>query len=321
MGHAAGTVICTFALEALPESCTVRNVFLFAGSLESTYDLTTALKRVERRVYVFRSDDNAALRFLLPLRGTAEQKLAAGGTIGAGGARLPPDADPETRRQYAKIIDVPWAAAFTEYGYRGGHAGVVNAKFVQAVVAPLVLGRAIRSGAGADFAANQVPNPDYRRWANYRPGTWTLIDGFQIQGDAREPLRIREALLSREPDKLMLQRTFVLVNREASTAPVHRLFVVMARINPEAHPFTAPDSTITDGPQDESLTIGDETYACPVRTIRAKGTFRDWGTDPTAIVYTAPSVPGGIVRIDLITRTKGEEARYLGQMTQVHRPP
>ncbi|MBN1513852.1 MAG: hypothetical protein JXB13_17685 [Phycisphaerae bacterium] len=321
MGLSAGTAICVYALEALPEEVSVRDVFLFAGSLSSTYDLTAALKRVERHMFVFSSDNDAVLRFLVPLGGTADREPPATGTIRADGVRQPPSAGAETRRQYAKIIDVPWEAAFTQYGYHGGHTDALNARFVQAVVAPLVMGKALRGGAEARFSADQVPNPDYERWATFPPGTWTLLEGFHIQEDWREPVRIRETLVSVEPDKLMLERTFVLVNREETTAPVHRLFVVMARIDPDEHPFTAPDSTLTQGPDEQPLSIGDQTYPCRVRTLRAKGTYEEWGTAPTATVYTNPDVPGGIVRIDLITRTEGREARYLGQVTQVHPAP
>lgn len=321
MGLSAGTAICVYALEALPEQAAVRDVFLFAGSLSSTYDLTAALKRVEGHMFVFSSDNDAVLRFLVPLSGTADRKPASAGTIGVDGVRWPTSAGAETRRQYAKIIDVPWEEKFTQYGYHGGHTDVVNARFVQAVVAPLVMGKAIRRGAEARFAPVQVPNPDYERWASFPPGTWTLLEGFHIQEDWREPVRIRETLVSVEPDKLMLERTFVLVNQEETTAPVHRLFVVMARIDPDEHPFTAPDSTVTEGPEEQPLSIGDQTYPCRVRTVRAKGTYEEWGTAPTATVYTNPDVPGGIVRIDLITRTEGREARYLGQVTQVHPAP
>jgi len=321
MGLSAGTAICVYALEALPEEVTVRDVFLFAGSVSSTYDLTAALKRVDRHAFVFSSDNDAVLRFLVPLSGTADREPASVGTIGVDGIRWPPSAGAETRRQYAKIIDVPWEEEFAQYGYLGGHTDVVNARFVQAVVAPLVMGKAIRGGAEAQFAATQVPNPDYERWASFRPGTWTLLEGFHIQEDWREPIRIRETLVSVEPDKLMLERTFVLVNQEETTAPVHRLFVVMARIDSYEHPFTAPDSTIREGLEEQPLSIGDQTHPCRVRTVWAKGTYEEWGTAPTATVYTNPDVPGGIVRIDLTTRTEGQEARYLGQVTQVQYAP
>lgn len=321
MGLSAGTAICVYALEALPEGCSVTNVFLFAGSLSSDHDLTAALTRVDRHLYVFSSENDAVLRFLVPLSGTADRESASAGTIGVEGVRLPPGAGDETRRQYARIVEIPWRAEFAQYGYDGGHTDSVNAKFVQAVVAPLVMGKAIRRGAEAQFAAVQVANPDYERWAAFQPGSWTLIEGFQIQGEQREPIRIREALVSREPDKLMLERTFVLANQEETTAPMHRLFVVMARIEPDEHPFTAADSTVTEGPDEQLLSIGDQTYACRVRTLRAKGAYEEWGTAPTATVYTNPEVPGGIVRIDLITRTEGREARYLGQVTRIHLAP
>ncbi len=321
MGLSAGTAICVYALEALPASCHVRDVFLFAGSLSSTYDLTAALQRVDRHMFVFSSDNDAVLRFLVPLSGTADREPAFAGTIGMDGVRWPASAGAEIRQQYAKIIDVPWEEEFTQYGYHGGHTDVVNARFVQAVVAPLVMGRALRPGAEARFAPAQVPNPDYERWASFAPGTWTLLEGFHIQEAWREPIRIRETLVSVEPDKLMLERTFVLVNQEETTPPVHRLFVVMARIDSDEHPFTAPDSILTEEPDEQMLSIDDQAYACRVQTIRAKGTYEEWGTAPTVTVYTNPNVPGGIVRVDLMTRTEGQEARYLGQVTQVYFPP
>lgn len=103
IGLSAGTAVAVFALEALPENCLVDDVVLLGSSLSSQHDLTSALKHVDNRMYVFTSNKDTVLRFLVPISGTADRQRKAGPAAGVGGFRLPPGASPETRRLYAKV--------------------------------------------------------------------------------------------------------------------------------------------------------------------------------------------------------------------------
>jgi hypothetical protein len=138
VGLSAGTAIAVFALEELRENHVIDNAILLGSSLNADYDLTEALKRTHNRMYVFTSNRDTVLRFLMPLAGTADRKVLGGKAAGVTGFRLPKKADAETRHLYAKVVNIAWVPEFEQAGHAGGHLDVVNRRFVKEYVAPLV---------------------------------------------------------------------------------------------------------------------------------------------------------------------------------------
>ncbi len=92
MGLSAGTAVAVFTLETLPVNCPVNNVVLLGASISATHDLTQALQRVSNRMYVFTSEKDAVLAFLVPSAGTAdrEQGVPSAGLYGFPARRRPP---------------------------------------------------------------------------------------------------------------------------------------------------------------------------------------------------------------------------------------
>lgn len=156
----AGTAVAVYALEAMKPGISVNNVVLLSGSLSSDHDLTRALERVSGKMYVFTSQRDGVLRFLVPIAGTADRESARVGTIGVEGVRMPRGASARTRELYQKVVVVPYTARFAQYGNYGKHTDSVKAPFVQEFVAPLVMTQAGRETAVAS-AAGHVLNPDY----------------------------------------------------------------------------------------------------------------------------------------------------------------
>ncbi len=138
MGLSAGTAVAVFALEELREGHAIDNAILLGSSLNADYDLTEALKRIRNRVYVFTSNRDTVLRFLMPMTGTADRKTLGGKAAGITGFLLPPKANAQTRRLYAKVVNVAWVPEFEQAGHAGGHTDVVNRRFIKQYVAPLV---------------------------------------------------------------------------------------------------------------------------------------------------------------------------------------
>ena len=138
IGLSAGTATAVFVLEELREDHAIDNAVLLGSSLNADYDLTKALKRIRNRMYVFTSNRDTVLRFLMPLTGTADRKMLGGKAAGVTGFRLPPKADAETRLLYAKVVNIAWVPEYERAGHAGGHTDVVNRDFVKAYVAPLV---------------------------------------------------------------------------------------------------------------------------------------------------------------------------------------
>ncbi len=302
IGLSAGTAIAVFTLEALPESCPVDHVILLGASISATYNLTNALKRVKDELYVFTSGKDAVLRFLVPLGGTADRSSAK--SAGLSGFQKPAPASSETRRQYAKLSEVPWREEFARKGNYGGHTGTVNARFVQAYIAPLIMSKMPKSVSVASVAG-QVVNPDYARWAEFGVDSWIKVEGYQVINGVRHATRYTERLASKQPDQLIVERTYE--SLDTGEVIEEREFYVMATIHPQEHPFTHPGAKIVNLPR-ESLNVGTRDIQCDVRTVDADGEFAEWGKDVRGKVHSSNDIPGGLVRLTI--NAKAESGPY-----------
>jgi pimeloyl-ACP methyl ester carboxylesterase len=139
MGLSAGTAIVIYALEALPAANQVDTVVMLSSSVSADYDLTQALRHVRGDMYVTTAPNDAVLADLAPAFGTADRKYVGREIAGLEGFRMPPDADLETRRLYAKIMNLAWDPVLDQFGDYGGHTDTAKPGFVQHVIAPLVM--------------------------------------------------------------------------------------------------------------------------------------------------------------------------------------
>jgi hypothetical protein len=152
--HSGGAGPATWALERLPADVKVHCFVMLAPALSPTYDLSQALSHVSGNAYCFHSpDDDLVLGTGTKLFGTIDGVRCE--AAGKNGFEKPPTADPA---QYSKLIQQPYQLAWSRYGYIGGHIGCMGTPFVEAIVAPLMLGRAAAAKA-LERAATQ-PLPD-----------------------------------------------------------------------------------------------------------------------------------------------------------------
>jgi len=135
----AGTAVAVFALEALPPDAGVDNLVLLGSSLSQHYDLTSALSRVRNHAYVFTSEHDTVLSILATIGGAADRQTCAACSAGLRGFHLPPNSTDRTRRAYYKMINIDWRPEFKASGHAGGHTDSVNAGFIRAHVAPLLI--------------------------------------------------------------------------------------------------------------------------------------------------------------------------------------
>jgi pimeloyl-ACP methyl ester carboxylesterase len=305
MGLSAGTAVTVFALEALPATCQVNDVILLGASISADYDLTQALRRVRNRMYVFTSEQDAVLAFLVPASGTADRKKGVD-AAGLRGFQIPAPASAETRSQYAKVSYIRWRPEFAKAGDLGGHTDTVKAPFVQEYIAPLVMqggGRKVQQPATA--ASGTIRNPDYDRWAGFAPGSWATFQGWQVLDGKRQAVRMTARLVSRHEDKVVIERTYVSLDVGQKEPSRVQTFVAGATILPSEHPLTCPGAKVTNLPS-ERLTIGGKVLDCEVRTIQARGQFPEWGSNVACRMYGNRSVPGGAVKV-LLRSHKGAE--------------
>jgi hypothetical protein len=141
LGFSAGTAEAIFALEALPETAPVDHVVLLGTSISRDYDLTEALKRVKKKLYIFTSPHDQMVGTMMKFSGTADRKFHDPGA-GVKGFVLPAGASAETRQLYAgKIVTIPYSDDFRKDGDKGHHFDNVKPEFIRDHVAPLLMGK------------------------------------------------------------------------------------------------------------------------------------------------------------------------------------
>ncbi len=138
VGLSAGTAVAVFTLEALPSNVKVEGVILLGASISNNYDLTQALSHVRNHLYVFTSERDAVLGFLVPMAGTADRTDAP--SAGLDGFILPAGATPATRSLYlTKVMRIAWRTQFERDGDWGGHTDAVHPAFVRDYISPLII--------------------------------------------------------------------------------------------------------------------------------------------------------------------------------------
>jgi pimeloyl-ACP methyl ester carboxylesterase len=313
MGLSAGTALVAFTLEALPVNCQVDDVVLLGASIGATYDLTQALRRVRNRMYVFTSEKDAVLAFLVPQAGTADRQMGVD-SAGLRGFRMPYRSTAETVAQYAKISYIGWRPEFVEAGNFGGHTDTVKAPFVQAYIAPLIM-RAGASPTTVAAGSRRVRNPDYDRWAGFAPGASATFEGTQTFGGRRRPVRMVAKLVSRHADKVIIERTYRLLDAGPNEPLRVQTFVAAADIQPQQHPLTCPGAKTVSLPA-ARLAVAGRSLDCEVRTIQARGDFPEWGRDVSCRMYACRAVPGGVVKVALRSHKQGVPFEFDGQLVQ-----
>lgn len=319
IGLSAGTAVTVFVLEALPAGCAVENVILCGASISADYDLTRALQRVRNRLYVFTSENDAVLAFLVPMSGTADRQEGTVPSAGLRGFRMPARASAETRSQYAKISYIHWRPEFEKYGDFGGHTDALKAPFVQQYMAPLIMaGMARRTQVVS--ATGKVRNPDYERWAAFGPGASTTFEGYQIENGVKQPLRMTAKLVSKHEDRLIVERTYVPIGAGHGDPSRVQTFVCDAMVHPAEHPLSSPTAKISERPA-ETLMIAGKAVKCRVRTVQAAGDFPEYGRGVSATLWQNESLPGGMARVWLRSNKGNQPFEFRGDVVSFSAGP
>lgn len=313
VGHSAGTVIAVYTLEALPETPTVENVVLLSGSLSADYDLTEALTRVRHNMYIFTSERDVILTVFLPISGPADRGADTNEVIGVSGAMLPDGTSPETKSQYAKVVEVRWNPSFRSFGNRGDHVDVLSEGFVRALVAPLVFAFPT-SQAGTSPPPGKVRNPDYQCWAPFPPGSWAVLEGTCTRDGHTDACRVKTTLISKTVDSAVVEHELTLNGERPAEIPFTQRSIVVANIDPQDHPITHPNAKVIRIGQVELPILGQSTK-CDVTRIAAPGEFGFWGNNIRAETCTASNVPGYLACLDLSTTLDGRQYKFALRMT------
>ena len=166
----AGTAIAAYALEELPDGCSVDNVVFLASSMSADFEFTPALAHVRDHVYVYTSTKDGVLNSLVPLTGTADRRFCGKDIVGLCGVHHPDQLAAEQTRQYDKIVHVPWTPAFDAVGNHGGHLGGVTPGFVCEHIAPTIRPNITVAVAEAGSAAwHTMVSQQIGSWSEHIP--------------------------------------------------------------------------------------------------------------------------------------------------------
>ncbi len=312
IGLSAGTSVAVFGMEEMPSDVPVTNVVLCGASISSTYDLSRALRNLSGKLYVFTSEKDAVLGFLVPMAGTADRASGSVAAAGLRGFRMPYSASADTRRLYAKVVTIPWRPEYSKLGYSGGHTGALSSRFVAAHIAPRLTRQFGPEPKTLASTKGKVRNPDYERWAKFGVGSYLVMEGFQEYQGSRTPVRLKVTLKSKSTTRLLIEREFYLADQHAALPSKIHSLIAEAWIDPSRHPSTHPQSRISDLPA-KRFTVKGRAFSCQGRSIDADAEFPDWGSDLTATVYRCPDIPGTLVQIALDSHFQGQSFKFEGR--------
>ncbi len=310
-GLSAGTSVVVYGLEAMPSDVPVTDVVLCGASISSTYDLTRALRNLSGKMYVFTSENDAVLGFLVPMSGTADRASGSVAAAGLRGFRMPYSASADTRRLYAKVVTIPWRPEYSKLGYSGGHTGALSSRFVAAHIAPRLTKQVGPAPQALASTKGKVRNPDYERWAKFGVGSSLVMEGSQEYQGIRSPVRLTVTLKSKSAARLLIEREFYLTDQHATLPSQIHSLIAEAWIDPIYHPSTDPGSRINDLPA-KQITFKGRAYSCAGRSIESGFGFPDWGAGLTATLYRCPDIPGAIVQLALDSHFHGEPFKFEG---------
>ena len=197
IGVSAGTGVAIWALEALSDAHRVTGVILIASSLDTRYDLTKALEKVDDAVYSFSSVADTVLSLGVPWAGTVDRSGGLGG--GLVGFSPPDGSSEHTKMLYKeKLVQINWWPGDMVLGHLGDHLGAANPTFVRVRIAPLILGKqgaekpkGPEEGGSAPAAPAAAPTP--KTAAKKRFVEWKIAEKRPGDTSFRKPAAESEA--------------------------------------------------------------------------------------------------------------------------------
>lgn len=125
----AGTGVSVWAIERLKNS-KIDNLVLLGSSLSHDYDVSSAMRHIKGKIYVYHSTHDQVLE-AVRIIGTIDGKRGVD-SVGQVGLTKPPG-------QEGRIVNTAWSRKYMRFGWAGGHTDCINSRFIRHVVAPHLL--------------------------------------------------------------------------------------------------------------------------------------------------------------------------------------
>ncbi|MCE5325227.1 MAG: hypothetical protein LLG01_02310 [Planctomycetaceae bacterium] len=163
-------------------------------------------------------------------------------------------------------------------------------------------------------APELVANPNYAGWASFLPGASVTMQGTQKDGKRTDQVTMTEKLVSRDAEKVVIERTVQL-----EQGPPHvATRVEKALIDPADHPRTHPGAKVKPKGTQKIL-VGDKKVLCAVWELTVNAAvpgFVDQSQDMWIRSWRNTAVPGGLVKVLLKTKTTFRQIELDGQVTR-----
>ncbi|MCE5279772.1 MAG: hypothetical protein ABFD92_20485 [Planctomycetaceae bacterium] len=159
-----------------------------------------------------------------------------------------------------------------------------------------------------------VANPNYAGWAPFETGASVTMQGTQKDGKRTENVTMTEKLVSKDAEKVVIERTVQLEKGPPHVASR----VEKAMIDPADHPRTHPSAKIKPKGTQKIL-VGDRKVLCAIWELTVNAAvpgFVDQSQDMWIRSWRNPAVPGGLVKVLLKTKTRFREIELDGQVTR-----
>lgn len=118
----AGTGVACWAIEGLSSNVKIENLILLGSSLSHDYDVSRVLSRMNGRIYVYYSHNDAVLETVRVV-GTIDGKRGVD-SVGLVGLRAPPG-------QQDRVVNIGWNRSWMRLGWTGAHTDATNRLFVR----------------------------------------------------------------------------------------------------------------------------------------------------------------------------------------------
>ncbi len=158
----------------------------------------------------------------------------------------------------------------------------------------LVLGVLVVLGLSGPTASAEdlAPNPEYERWAAFRPGAWVRIESESTVEGTKSISRTTTKLLEVASDRLVLESAVTTIaGGKELTAPVHKR-EVPAKTPKDDLPKQDPANT-KEGQEEIEVVPGRKVMCRFVEVTRIVD-----GKKSVTKTWTSKEVPGGLVKME-----------------------
>lgn len=159
-----------------------------------------------------------------------------------------------------------------------------------------------------------VPNPTYKAWASFEPGSSATLESARKTGGKDQKVRVTQRLVEKMPDHVSVERTIEVLGETPAKPPVVTCKVEPAMIDPADNPRTRPEAKVKELGS-EQITVKGRVLPCRISEVQIHVEYGEPLPSKEDLVLRTsvnPEVPGGTVRIYLLRKSSSHDLELNG---------